>query len=491
MTNKILPTILFVLFLSASVIGQDRGLTRQTAVPEARVALVIGNGAYEFSPLKNPVNDARAMAKTLGILGFTVILKENINQVEMKRAVREFGDKIKDGGVGLFYFAGHGVQVKGQNYLIPVGSVITKEEEIEYEGLDAGFVMAQMESAKNRMNIVILDACRNNPFARSVRSESNGLASINAPSGTLIAYATAPGAVANDGNEQNGLYTQELLMNMRTTGLSIEEVFKRVRISVIAKTQNKQTPWESSSLTGAFYFVIPDAKQVPATQTAVPAIDPVTIDLAFWDSIKNSKDPEDYKAYLEKFPNGQFVSIASRRIHPPATEPPAGPAFTLPTMGQTGRDLSIKGAFDGNRDNTKCMIGDVVCFVVEESPGSAMIRVPLSPLGQTRIAVSDGKESASSDFRNIAINLSVPKTELKKGEKTTLTIKIFGLSGIKEPVSIQLITTGAVTMSGGISQTIRITPGEVPPDGAVTVNKDITGTQKGSFLVVATMVPPS
>lgn len=317
MKNFVILLHLLFILSAISIFAQNRELVQEdTSKTEQKIALVIGNSAYESSPLKNPVNDARAISQTLSALGFQVILKENINQVEMKRAVREFGDKIKNGGIGLFYFAGHGVQVKGQNYLVPIGAQITKEEEAEYEGLDVGFVMAQMEAAKNRMNIVILDACRNNPFARSFRSESNGLASISAPSGTLIAYATAPGSVASDGDGANGLYTQELLFNMKTIGLNIEEVFKRVRISVREKTQGKQTPWESSSLTGAFYFAKSgDVKPVATQQQqiAVPQVDTTAIELAFWDSIKNSKDPEDYKAYLEKFPNGQFASLAKRR----------------------------------------------------------------------------------------------------------------------------------------------------------------------------------
>ena len=221
---KKLLTLSFLVFvlLTFSVASQtNRQLVQENSTAEQRFALIIGNAVYETSPLKNPVNDARAMAQTLTALGFQVILKENVNQVEMKRAVREFGEKIKNGGIGLFYFAGHGVQVKGQNYLVPIGATITKEEEVEYEGVDVGFVMAQMDAAKNSMNIVILDACRNNPFARSYRSESNGLASISAPSGTLIAYATAPGSVASDGDGANGLYTQELLFNLKTVGLNI------------------------------------------------------------------------------------------------------------------------------------------------------------------------------------------------------------------------------------------------------------------------------
>lgn len=233
----------------------QRGLTlRKTEAGESRIALVIGNSVYSNAPLQNPVNDARDTAKALVELGFEVTHGENLSQNDMKRVIRVFGDKIRNGGVGLFYYAGHGVQVNGINYLIPVGATITKEEEVEYESVDVGFVLAQMENARNRLNIVILDACRNNPFARSFRSTKNGLASIDAPSGTLIAYATAPGSVASDGNTRNGLYTQELLNAIRIPGLKIEDVFKQVRRAVQSKSANQQLPWESSSLVGDFYF---------------------------------------------------------------------------------------------------------------------------------------------------------------------------------------------------------------------------------------------
>lgn len=164
------------------------------------------------------------------------------------------------------------MQVKGANYLIPVGAAINSEEEVEYESIEAGLVLAQMESAKNGMNIVILDACRNNPFARSFRSAEKGLASIDAPSGTFLAYSTAPGSVASDGAGRNGLYTQELLKQIKVPGLSIEEVFKRVRISVRGATAEKQTPWEVSSLVGNFYFdgTAPKNQEASQNQSSSP-----------------------------------------------------------------------------------------------------------------------------------------------------------------------------------------------------------------------------
>jgi tetratricopeptide (TPR) repeat protein len=267
--KKIL-TIVLVLLACNGLRGQSRGLdvTRSdnNGQGQRRVALVIGNANYKTSSLRNPVTDAKDMAQALAGFGFEVIYKTDLSQNEMKRAIREFGEKIQQGGTGLFYYAGHAVQVDGRNYLIPVGAEITSEHEVEYESVDVGLLLSQMQDAHNELNIVILDACRNNPFSRKFRSANEGLASINAPSGTLIAYATAPGAVASDGEGRNGLYTQELLKAMREPGLKIEDVFKRVRRSVQNYTGSKQTPWESSSLVGDFYFLPGEAKPKSAPE---------------------------------------------------------------------------------------------------------------------------------------------------------------------------------------------------------------------------------
>jgi len=230
-------------------------LQGQTPDKENRVALVMGNAAYLNGPLKNTVNDARAMAEVLSASGFEVILKENVlNQNEMKKAVREFGMKLKTGGTALFYYSGHGMQVNGFNYLIPTQAVMHIEQEIEYEALDMGFILAYMESARSDVNIVILDACRNNPFSRSFRDTKQGLSTMVAPTGTLIAYSTSPGSVASDGDQEYGLYTRALLQHMQRPGVKVEDVFKGVRADVLDRSGGQQTPWESSSLVGDFYF---------------------------------------------------------------------------------------------------------------------------------------------------------------------------------------------------------------------------------------------
>jgi hypothetical protein len=226
----------------------------QTAT-EQRTALVIGNGAYSSGPLKNPVNDATDMASALRQAGFSVILKTNVRQPEIEEAIESFGNRLKRGGVGLFYFAGHGLQVNGVNYLVPIGVKIRKESDVKYQAIDANRVLDEMAYANNGLNIVILDACRDNPYSRSFRSASRGLAILGiAPTGTFISYSTGPGQVARDGEGRNSPYTSALIQFMKMPGLTIEQVFKGVRTQLETETAGQQVPWELSSLRGEFSF---------------------------------------------------------------------------------------------------------------------------------------------------------------------------------------------------------------------------------------------
>jgi Caspase domain len=221
-----------------------------------RYALVIGNSNYKDSPLRNPSNDAKIMAGELSRLNFEVMLYTNVDKAKMKEAIRAFGDKIaKEKGVALFYYAGHGLQSNGVNYLVPLNATIEREYDIEDECVKADMVLRMLEIEENPMNIIILDACRNNPYSKSTRSLDRGLAQPeNAPKGSILAFATAPGKTASDGDGDNGLYTQELIKALRKPGLSVEQVFKEVRVNVINQSGNKQTPWENSSLLGDFFF---------------------------------------------------------------------------------------------------------------------------------------------------------------------------------------------------------------------------------------------
>lgn len=238
--------ILFIIFLIHPYTLQ--------AATEQRTALVIGNSTYSTGPLKNPVNDAGDMAKALQRAGFTVTLKRNAKLQEMIEAIEDFGNSLKRGGVGLFYYAGHGVQVNNVNYLLPINARINKESDVRFQSVDAGRVLAEMENANNGVNIVILDACRDNPFGKSFRSAARGLAIVvNAPTGTFISYSTGASQVARDGEGRNSPYTKALLANIDKPGLTINKVFMNVRSKV--KKETGQVPWELSSLEGDFFFI--------------------------------------------------------------------------------------------------------------------------------------------------------------------------------------------------------------------------------------------
>jgi len=242
--------------------------TAAKIVPEQRLALIIGNSRYQkFALLRNPVNDAHAIAIKLRQLGFTVIEQENASREDMVRLGREFGNRLKLGGIGLFYYAGHGIQSSGVNYLVPVDADIQDEDELPSRTYDANELLGKMDAAKNRLNVVILDACRDNPFARTFRSSTRGLAQVQQGTGTIIAYSTQPGNTAADGSSGYGLYTQELLNALSQPGLSIEEIFKRVRVEVTRNSGGRQVPWENSSLVGEFYF-----NPTPEQAAVMPAV---------------------------------------------------------------------------------------------------------------------------------------------------------------------------------------------------------------------------
>ena len=282
------------------------------AVAEKRVALVIGNAAYPGpAALKNPTNDARDIAAKLKKLGFDVMLRTDIRQKDMLRSLTEFGDQVQSGTEAIFFYAGHGMQVRGRNYLIPIDAEIRSESSVSSEAVDVDQLLDKLAPA--RLSMVILDACRNNPFERRFRGGGQGLAQINAPTGTLIAYATAPGKVAADGEGRNGLYTSELLAAMDVPGIKIEDVFKRVRANVVKRSGDAQTPWESSSLTGDFYF-IQGPVNITLTQATAPAPtrlkDDAEIEQELWDSIKDSNSVATLNEYLNAYPKGRFVAQA-------------------------------------------------------------------------------------------------------------------------------------------------------------------------------------
>jgi len=221
-----------------------------------RLALVIGNASYKVGPLLNPRNDADDVSRVLRSTGFEVIDLRDATLAQMRTSVRQFGERLMSNDVGLVYYSGHGIEVKGRNYFIPVNADIKASDEVADQALDVSLILAKMDTAKKGVNILIVDACRDDPFGRSFRSSSKGLATMDAPQGTLIAYATAPGSVAADGTGRNSPFTKHLVRAMQVPNTPIELMFKEVRRAVREETKNQQTPWENSSLIGNFYFSV-------------------------------------------------------------------------------------------------------------------------------------------------------------------------------------------------------------------------------------------
>ena len=286
------------------------------APQELKVALVIGNSKYLASPLANPVNDSHAFAAKLRTLGFQVIERENLQAKQIPPTLREFRASLKPGAVALFFYAGHGLQIKGSNYLPAVDADITSEEDVPMNSIDVNKVLDMLGEAKTRLNLVFLDACRNNPYARSFRSGVGGLAKVEAPSGTLISFATRPGSVASDGQGQHGLYTEYLLKAIDEPNIQIEQALKTVVSGVKKTSKGQQEPWMEGSIEGDFYF-----RGGPTGVGRVQAAaDPLSLEVTFWESVRGSSDKRDLQAYVDKYPSGQFISLANTRIEGLSTQ---------------------------------------------------------------------------------------------------------------------------------------------------------------------------
>ena len=285
------------------------------APSEVRIALVIGNAAYPgAAALANPGNDAKAMGETLRGLGFTVVEARDASRAQIIQAISTVRDNLKGRqGTGMLYYAGHGLQLDWRNYMVPVDAKMSKAADVPEQAVDLGQVIDAFKAAGNKMNIVVLDACRDNPFAGT--ASGKGLAQLDAPPGTFLAYATAPGNVAEDGEakaDSNGLYTKYLLQELKKPQAKIEDVFKRVRLNVRQQSQGRQIPWESTSLEDDFFF---NAGLKPTQKLSDSEKDKAfTTEKADWDKIKDSKNVDDIYAFLQKYPNGNINGLAQGAI---------------------------------------------------------------------------------------------------------------------------------------------------------------------------------
>lgn len=348
------------------------------AAAETRIALVIGNSSYQHtSPLDNPANDADLMEKTLKAVGFQVTKVVDATRFEMRQAMLTYSRSLaQPNTVGVFYYAGHGMQVEGQNYLLPIDAAPARKDELSLHGVSINDFLRTLDSVsgkQGRLNVVILDACRNNPFARGWRAVSRGLATVDAPSGTLIAFATAPGDVASDGTGKNSPYTSALAKMITKPGLAIEQTFKGARNLVwewTSKSGSPQIPWESTSLRGDFYFVpqgkgpIGDKKELKPSADRAKKIDP----------------PNDH-ATLERDADKKKALEACRVLPSGATRPFSiyeGSTFCSKDKAnkaliKTIRKRAIIFSVNGER-NVVCTVKDLCQF---NWPGAPLFRVSI------------------------------------------------------------------------------------------------------------------
>jgi Caspase domain len=291
-------------------------LAADPAAAQKRVALVIGNSAYQYtSTLVNPANDARLMAEKLRATGFEVLEYINLGHQGMRRAFATYTSRMESYGrdtVGLIFYAGHGLQVNGQNYIMPVDARIKKESDVEVEALNASTLMRSITLSGNKLNVIILDACRNNPYRATFRSASRGLARMDAPVGSLVAFSTAPGMVAADGTGSNSPYSESLARAITTPGLKIEEMFKRVRNDVFKQTKGSQVPWESSSIFNDFYFAPTVAAPKPS---AAPGTSPAGNAGQVWVTIQATTSTAVLKAFISQFPTSVYATFAKARLN--------------------------------------------------------------------------------------------------------------------------------------------------------------------------------
>jgi uncharacterized caspase-like protein len=299
--------------------------TAGAAQAEKRVAFVVGNGTYKnVAPLPNPSVDAKAMASALRNVGFEVVEGSNLTRDKMTERLLDFGKKAQGADVALFFYAGHGIAISGTNYLLPIDADIKSEMDVKLGAAINIDLTLEQTMGDAKVKLVFLDACRDNPFAAKIKSNSatrsvnvqTGLAEMKSGEGTLIAFATGPGQTALDGQEgNNSPFTRALLANLTQPGMEIQQAMTKVRAQVNEETNKGQLPWGHTNLIGAVYL---NGAPAPGAVAAVaPAAGPSKasdVELEFWRSIKDSNKPEELNAYLTNYPNGQFRSLALSRV---------------------------------------------------------------------------------------------------------------------------------------------------------------------------------
>jgi hypothetical protein len=294
----------------ALVWAQSEGAVKLLRVP--KIALIFGNSKYKDAPLKNPANDAKAIGEALGSLGFSVVSKLDSTKAEMAAALDAYvKDLAAKKCVGLFYYAGHGVQLAWKNYMLPVDAEIDTIDDVQKKAVEVNQLTEGLVKAANPLNVIILDACRDNPFGTAKQPQAKGLSQMDAPNNTLLAYATAPGNVASDGEGANGLYTENFLKEMKVPEAKLEDVFKRVRLAVRRRSNGAQVPWESTSLEDDFWFIPPkELKKLSDSEKERLFKE----EQALWQRSEKATEPGPIEEYLRRYPNGHFAELAQLHL---------------------------------------------------------------------------------------------------------------------------------------------------------------------------------
>ena len=389
---------------------------------ERRVALVIGNGTYAKVPnLDNPKNDVAAMAEMFRAAGFDKVVRGNdLGVTAMRRALRDFSDTAHDADIAVVFFAGHGIEVSGINYLIPTDAILEQDIDAPDEAVPLDRVSEILEPAR-RLRLIILDACRNNPFVRSmrrtlatrtVRSGYGEIDERSLPPNTLVAYAQRAGATADDGGGANSPYTTALLNHLPTPGLDIELALRRVRDDVLKATRNKQEPFKYGSLGGAEIALVPTKEPQQAATPPNLAIDyDKEMEVTFWNAVKDSKSKDLLQTYLDRYPSGNFAGLAKTLTYQLEKESPtANPADNKAAEEKTPAQLSeVERAWDRTKDSTNIgaleafsarfngtYYADLARLLIEELKQQQMgIARPAPP--NSRTPAFDGNWIASAD----------------------------------------------------------------------------------------------
>jgi hypothetical protein len=455
----VVASSLFLPLPYAWVWGQSEGTIRLLKAP--KIALVVGNGKYRDAPeLKNPPNDARAIGESLKNAGFAVTIKLDAGREHLIGAIRDYVHAMEQKkSVGLFYFAGHGVQLAWRNYMLPIDAVIDKIEDMGRQSVDVERLMEGLAKAANPMNVIILDACRENPFGKDFRIERKGLSQMDAPIRTLLAYATSPGNVASDGEGSNGLYTENLLRELKVPEAKIEDVFKRVRLAVRLKSSGSQIPWESTSLEDDFWFLPPKELRTLSDAEKDKRFDE---ELALWEKVKDSRDAAALASFVEKYPSGNYAELAQVLLDG--------------VLKSKGERRSETAADPGNpyskgteRADTRYQIGDQYTFRILDSIGGFERRTyttQVTDLNDREVVYDKGRRITdhlgnfikSGRTGSIGTDVQYFVTEYSVGKRWTTQYRFVTTKGVVNNAEIhfKVLARENVTVPAGTFEAFKV-----------------------------------